>query len=946
MRKLLMLAALMILDINIYAQTTVTLNGSTYTLKAPPIVYFDGAGGVIDIGIKYNGGLAPKAFSGNPPWVGLTTSTNFLNTNFPYTNLNNIDLYESGTSVAAFAAQCYSDNTNTASCNAALAMLNNIQSYYPFFCDENQNDCIAGGSAGLYVGSYGIIYWAKEWMFAYQLMQSQMTSGQMQLFTDKILNDKASAGGISGSSSTSCTNPTTNSGVNITVASGIMTAASPLFGAGNPIQLGYWVAMDTGLGYEISQVVSVTDSTHASVASRIASIWNGYSGTISYRRNTWVTGDCGMMWLGKHGRFSPRVLSYLSGVSNYPSSGPVFSGGEAGGNFQAYTSNNTFSTYGGYLAELLSTVATDVNASVRSQPQITALYNDWFTNIYQSYVLKDWTGFHLEGSSYGIDRPPAMAFVNTILQNSLTAPPALGGIWDKNLLYHGIMNLHPGCMLSEPVWGTDFGANNGSMNADHLGNFAPIYFLYRNTNDGGWFNWMMRNRMSTCGSVGNTPGTNLVWTGPNLSGGGSGIARAQWVYALTDPTFPAIDISSAGPNALVLNQVAVSSGLPQSVLISRTGYSSITDTLVDVYGMGERTVDHNFPAAGYYPGDYRIIKGNHLLADDGAIFSQPYSVIFNDYNNGGDHSNYMEIGGAYNLLNVLNSKIPRGNSDGTSNRYAYAMVDSTASYVSGTTATRVHRHVIHFKESQDFIIVYDDVVTTSGKQKQTYLHYPNNFGASSDSTRGTTVVMGTQIASTNPGTGHGDATQILTAVLSPAGTNSVSVYVNNSDGTYTGGSGSTFRVSVCASTTGSSCDNANTEGEFIVVHEPVVGSGNTMPTTTVMATIDGNHRGVEVDGSSPKVAIFPRAGLTYTSATFTTAHAGTAQYLVTGLTAGTYSVTVGGVPVVSNVSVASSDNSLYFESTAGAFNLFPSGGNLTNFGTNGNIQFSGNVVIQ
>ena len=68
---------------------------------------------------------------------------------------------------------------------------------------------------------------------------------------------------------------------------------------------------------------------------------------------------------------------------------------------------------------------------------------------------------------------------------------------------------------------------------------------------------------------------------------------------------------------------------------------------------------------------------------------------------------------------------------------------------------------------QQMIIVYDDAVTQSGSMKRTYLHYPNNAGASKDVSRGTTIVSGSSITSTNPGTGHNDATQLLTKVLSP-----------------------------------------------------------------------------------------------------------------------------------------------------------------------------------
>lgn len=945
----LIIIAICLLGFSATAQTTVTLNGSTYTLKSPPFIYFDGSGGVIDTGVKYNSGLPPKAISGNPPWVGLVSENAAINSSHPYTNLNYIDLYEGGYFTASMAMQCYSDATQTAYCNAALDMLNHIEQYFPIFCDENQNDCVSQGTTGYYTTEYGIVYWMHEWIFAYELMQSQMTTPQQVAFADKMLNDLSTAGGISGSPSTSCTNPTANTGVAITISSSTITSASALFGAGNPIQVGYWISMDSGAGYDLAKIVSVIDPTHATISSNLASLWAGYTGTISYRRNTWVAGDCGILWVVKHARFSPRIMSWGGGHSLYPSSGPIFNNFFAGGDFQDYTSNNTYADYPGYMAAFMATTANDANASQRSQPELTAVYNDWFTHVYSAYVNKDWTGFHTAGQAYGTDRPPKMAMMNWIFQNSLTAPPALGGLWDKNLLYHTIMNMTPGCQTAEPSWGGSYSADTGEMSSLKLSFFVPISFLYRNTNEGKWFNYAMRNRISVCTSVGSTPGTNLVWTSGNLAGGTT-ITEAQWIYAFTDPAFTATDIAVSGPTATLLNQTDATGGFPQSVLMSRTGYNGITDTLVNIFGLGENGDDHNQPAGLWYPGDYRITKGNALLGGDGPD-NHTYSAIYNEYSNGGQWSNYMEIGGAYNIPQSssipLNSKIPRGNSDGTANRYAYAMADSSLSYFSAVGATRVQRHLVDFKEGQQFVIVYDDVVTTGGQEKQAYLQYPNNFGASSDTARGVTVVTGNSIVSTNPGTGHGDATQLLTTVLAPAGVSSVRVYTNNSDGSFSGGNGETFRVSVCASVTGSSCDAGNTEGEFIVVHEPIAGSGNTPPTMGLISAIDANHRGVEVDGSSPKVALFPRGGSTYTASTFTTAHSGTAQYIVTGLTPGTYNVTVGGSPVVSGTSVAANDNSLYFESTSGLISVQLQGGpaGTPNVSSSGSIKVVGSVNI-
>jgi hypothetical protein len=290
----------------------------------------------------------------------------------------------------------------------------------------------------------------------------------------------------------------------------------------------------------------------------------------------------------------------------------------------------------------------------------------------------------------------------------------------------------------------------------------------------------------------------------------------------------------------------------------------------------------------------------------------------------------------------LNTKMPRAVTDGSNNRFAYALVDSSLSYVAGANVTRVHRHLIHFKKTQDFVMVFDDVATSSGEQMQTYLHYPNNFGASADATRGATTLSSPNITSTYPGTGHSDATQLLTTVLLPGGANSSYIYTNNSNGTYTGGNGSTFRVSVCASTTGSSCNASATAWTSVVVHEPVAGSGNSLPTTTLLGTIDANHIGVQIAGSNPKVGIFPKAGTTYTSVTFTSTHTGTAQYVVTGLTAGTYGVT-GGIGLTNQV--VDANGVLYWESGSGAFTV-SQGSNGSGSVVPAGVKITGGVSVQ
>jgi hypothetical protein len=136
------------------------------------------------------------------------------------------------------------------------------------------------------------------------------------------------------------------------------------------------------------------------------------------------------------------------------------------------------------------------------------------------------------------------------------------------------------------------------------------------------------------------------------------------------------------------------------------------------------------------------------------------------------------------------------------------------------------------------------------------------------------------------------------------------------DGTYENGYGHTNRVRVCA---GSSCGSAAKKLESVTVHKITSSLSDTTLTGEALNP-DANWTGVQVEG---KVALFAREGRLHNSLRFTTTHSDTAQYLIAGLAEGVYSVHVNGVPVLSTTMVADKDNSLYFESTAGAVSINP-----------------------
>jgi hypothetical protein len=191
---------------------------------------------------------------------------------------------------------------------------------------------------------------------------------------------------------------------------------------------------------------------------------------------------------------------------------------------------------------------------------------------------------------------------------------------------------------------------------------------------------------------------------------------------------------------------------------------------------------------------------------------------------------------------------------------------------------------------------------------------------------GTATVTASGGANGDPARTYGLVTKVLTPIAGtvawdcplgggPGGSDECST-----TSTYSGGAGHTDRVSVCG---GSSCGSSVSTFEDLVVHKVAQSLSDTTLTTAAL-TPDSNWSGVQACGStSCMVYVGGRAGATQSTMTgFTTTHSGTAQYLFDGLTAGTYTVTVGGSGVTgSPFTVAANDNSIEFVSTAGTVSV-------------------------
>lgn len=136
----------------------------------------------------------------------------------------------------------------------------------------------------------------------------------------------------------------------------------------------------------------------------------------------------------------------------------------------------------------------------------------------------------------------------------------------------------------------------------------------------------------------------------------------------------------------------------------------------------------------------------------------------------------------------------------------------------------------------------------------------------------------------------------------------------------------TYRVTTCASTDGTNCDDEQ-NGEIVDVLQPSPSATATMPTIaqpTCSAT-GGNCFTVEIqDPTAPAVAMMARNGGLVTAMSTATTHTGTADYVATGLAAGSYNVTRNGTTIASGT-VTAADTTLQFASTSGTLTITQTG---------------------
>ena len=663
----------------------------------------------------------------------------------------------------------------------------------------------------------------------------------------------------------------------------------------------------------------------------------------------WATGDCGLGWLEKHSpgitNAHPVLYPQVGGEESMLGGGPNF-----GGNFGL-----------GVMVGHLAAGYAMAGADPRVVRDLAVSHSDWFDyelSHYMNYGL----GFNHSGSryawgttgvgmaqallvtTYSVPTFPSMDLANwayadtaqykiyTSLpdtQNTGNGPRITPQMWGDEAQVQLELNIFStqGYLL-DPVFAFAPSSANARYLRDWLANKIPSFSLW-----GG-------NAVQ-----GNNKPFSLFMNDPRIGTSNHTLLPHQYLFqrsSVASPSLTGWPVNNCRGDAVV----------------SRTGLSTQTDTLL-LYQSRCYWEDHDQPLNG----ELSVYKVGPLLGGDepNNAFPDAGTTGGASTNNNTVIGNLLQFGGAANFPrgNYSNPPTPgispitmwaSANHGSWATPYGdqnsqYAWVCSNLAGAYTVTPNYAQRCIAHMKPAsgEEIIVQWDSASVPAATQIAYHVHYPQNGeSATSEYLEGTTTYSGGQVteledggaaANGNPARTYG----LLTKFFSPG-----TITVQDDNTSYTGSNGHTHRISVCG---GSSCGSSVSTFEVVTVHKIAENLSDTNLTATALNP-DGNWTGVQ---TTDKVVLLARGGTTHSSITgFTTTHSGTAQYLLGGLTPGTYSVTIGGNPVAgSPFTVSASDNSIEFLSTAGTVSISGAGnlGSATGSAISGQVSAGGNVII-
>ena len=895
--------------------TTVTLNGVNYTLVAHPRVWLDGPNGPLTASLQNTAG---KANSNNPAFAGLAARVNgFLSSNICSTGPNKYsgylcpganaqaNIYNMSQAVNA-AILWYSQGADPADRNGYLAAAkygyNHFEDFASgsFACDESQNYC---GSR--FVDVFADLVYDYVWT-GFSLIRSQMTAAEIGAFAGKILNDNGSEHNGINPVGSGCTKQPITAGTGaITTVGNVVTGSGTRFTSALKVGSVIFQATADG-GSVIGTVYSINSDTQAILTT--AANYPAPSGAWRYAA-PWASGNCGAVWFMKHHQSTPPLIPGQQG--NYATDYPVNAGMSAG-----YDNNISIGAIRAYIEAGLALADDDSRAGAL----LAQAYDWYYAGGYTLYsqngmypLLKMGTTSFAQGGAYytpGAWQAIPSEIAIAVRNSTVSGPDLTPGNYIGYAPAYTFMNALPGAAATFDNWGDVYAPAN-QLFSQGLGALVACAAQSANSYCPGFYNWLRNGRGDY---------------NQNAWAVNSGMFL-PWYYIFNDVT-----ATAAAPTALqfafktpdltysqCVLQFPSSTCIPGETwqaIISKSDWGPAASQVLIQAGWYSQGQDHT---GGYQEGAYHIFRnGKYLLGGD-AQYANSIATGANTLQLG-SASNW-NAGAGYAPVSRWAGADPTGPAN---NNYAYAMVDLGPSFNGTANATRASRHIAHLKQasSQDYIVTYDDVAVSGGEAIAAYWHYFLNGGSSS------AVAFSAQARTV----ANSQGTSLVNSVFLPVtGSHGLALVLDSTDGTYPGGQGFTFRVTSCASTDGSTCSASATSFEELVIHQPCGSANCRMPAVTQPSCsgTGGSCTAAQIaDSGSPKVIAFARGGALLTGLSLTTTHSGTGQYLLAGIAPGIYNlaVTANGSEVFSSqVSVAANDDTLEFQSPAGALQLVRSG---------------------
>ena len=873
---------------------------TAYTMKSHPRMYLDGPGGAITASISDTGPTG-RANAANIPFTALKNAGTQWGTAWGDDR--------SGSRAAGNALIWLANGDTAARANALASLANITQVLGTPACDETSRGCAASGSN---VGDYPLEF-MEIFSLAYSIMHDQMAAGDRTNYLEFILSDLSwNQGGIgyTGTAKTKGLFKTSGPqrvGPGTVTADGLaVTGAGTSFladvAAGDIVNLPALQAY--GYGYQVAAVNSDTSLTLVQpVGGGNPSGQSVPAGSLYQVAPAWNDTMYGFTWFTKHFDYSLMCggathldlpeTTLASCDENY---------GLNAGLYQSPTNNLILARMMGYYAIGVSTCGDDPRGCL-----LLSLANEWFVNLSLPRAMAIWTGYTQSNPSYQQWRMQNLTLqIQAMNKNSFVEQPdylagtdIVGKTARWGIAAHmGDIDLLDGGgrrPLFMPNTEPALYAIDGLLMHAQL---ASV-FLAPLTNESRYFkHWLTTQLPYDENFIRYASGEATWW---------------HFLYndpastPLTAPTTMTFPNTNQPQCAAIYGAANCPATLGKYMGVSVQNWNA-DRTYLALNGHSYAALDHGDPEAG---GRMLIVKNGHVLM--GPDSSDFYGERIN--------RDYTEIGGTMDNMEIYPGIGPVSPywMAGDDN-YMVSNLNVTGTYKAAANATSVSRQMIHLKSGglQDYIVDHVRAVTSAPMSIRGMQHSQLRGCGTPAAT--TCIVLNSgsaTVTNTHPNPDAGIVSKVL-AVGGNIATRTDSG--SPTDGSYTGGKGKTFRWHVCPTSNGSTCAAATT-AEWVVVHKPSTNLTDTLP--PIVQGASGVFRIVEIqDPVRPKVAVFTAAGATAGLVNFATSHAGTGQYVVSGLAPGPYSISRNGTPVGIRVSDPGG-NSIGFESEAGNISIVP-----------------------